>query len=499
MTKKINKIKRNGVIYTPSWIVKKILKLVNYDNQSLIIDPACGDGAFLKEIVTGIIQYGKKNNHSEEQIKNALQNVYGIDIDKKALKLCKESLNALIKDNLGIDTFNWNVFKEDALSSTTLNSLNGKFDFVIGNPPYVRIQNLSAKNRKNIQQNYALCSSGSTDIYIAFFELSLKLLNHNGKLGFITPNSFLKSKTALEFRKLLHTKRYVKSFVDFGSYQVFDNATTYSVISILEKNGNPNNIQLYSGTSSNITKGGTIKYNSLTQDNWILKDDDTLNKIREIEQRGKKLGDIAKISTGIATLADKYFIFKDVKFKGKIATITLPDGSQVDIEKNILKPIIKASTWKGDDQGYFIIFPYEKDKVTKKHKIISENDMNAKYPKTLVYFKSIKNILNSRDKGKKTYPAWYAFGRSQGVDTAFGEKILTSTMNLKPNFIVCKDKNTLFYSGYAVFYDGDLDKLAEKLNTDDMKFYIDNTSKEYQHGYMAYSKSFIENFGVEIE
>ena len=56
-----------------------------------------------------------------------------------------------------------------------------------------------------------------------------------------------------------------------------------------------------------------------------------------------------------------------------------------------------------------------------------------------------------------------------------------------------------FYAGYCIKYNGDLDELAEQLNSEDMEFYINHTSRVYRGGYRSYSKAFISNFGVIVE
>ncbi|MFN3246815.1 MAG: hypothetical protein ACK42K_08980, partial [Leptonema sp. (in: bacteria)] len=110
---------------------------------------------------------------------------------------------------------------------------------------------------------------------------------------------------------------------------------------------------------------------------------------------------------------------------------------------------------------------------------------------------SIKEILDSRDNHKPNSVSWYAFGRSQGLDTSFGKKILTSSLNLKPNFIVWEKEEYTFYAGYCIKFNGNLHRLANYLNSEDMEFYIKYVSRDYQHGYKSYAKSFIEKFGID--
>ena len=112
LQKEYSKEKLKGQIFTPSFIINKILDDVGYNNSNIlgkkIIDPACGDSRFLEEIVKRIIKYSKK----EDLIKN-LQNVYGWDIDEIAINKAVERLNKLIKPFKII--VNWNITKTNVL------------------------------------------------------------------------------------------------------------------------------------------------------------------------------------------------------------------------------------------------------------------------------------------------------------------------------------------------------------------------------------------------
>ena len=67
-----------------------------------------------------------------------------------------------------------------------------------------------------------------------------------------------------------------------------------------------------------------------------------------------------------------------------------------------------------------------------------------------------------------------------------------------PRFIVWNKPDYTFYAGYCIKFNGNLESLARQLNSDDMKFYIEHTSRIYRGGYRSYSKSFIQNFGIDI-
>lgn len=497
---KITKKKENGVVYTPEWIVNLILDKVAYRNNihnKTIIDPACGEGNFLISVVDRFLNDCKKHNLDIDETKQLLtKNIIGFDIDEKAIQKCKKHLNN-IASKYKIEKVNWNIINCDGLDKNNINKYFKYFDYVVGNPPYIRIQHLGKERRKRIQQDWSFCKSGSTDIYIAFFEMGIQLLKDNAYLGYITPNTFFKTMTAKDLRIYLTKQKLIKEIINFHHHQIFISATTYSAITILQKNSPKNEFDYYSGDNvKNITFIDKIKVLNLNSKQWILASNKILKKINEIETRGKPLGEIADIHVGVTTLADNFYIFENPVINGNKATITLKDGRRFTIEKDILKPIVKASILKSsdDEQNRYIIFPYKKQNA--KHIIIPETELKTIYPLTYNYFLEIKERLLMRDKGKTNKVSWYAFGRSQGLDTSFGKKILTSPMNLKPRFVIWKKKEYTFYAGYCIKFDGDLHYLVKQLNSEDMNLYIKNVSRDYQHGYKAYSKTFISKFGI---
>lgn len=495
----VSEKKLNGVVYTPKWVVSLILDNLAYEKdicEKKIIDPACGDGAFLSEVVERFITDAKQKKLDEPEIRKSIENnIYGFDIDEVAIKKCVAMLDEIaLKHNL--KNINWRIIKTDSLDKKFVGKYFDFFDFVVGNPPYIRIQHLGKERRDKIQNEWHLCKKGSTDIFITFFELGFYLLNKAGKLGYITPNTYLKTKAGETLRDFIKISNALKVLIDFEHNQLFENATTYSVITVLDKSHQKNTFALYKGDVENVNFIDDINLENLNSDNWILTSNDILKKLRTIEKRGMPLNKIAKIHVGITTLADEFYIFKDPKFDGKFAEIKLKDGRVFRIEKDILKPIVKASVLKdpNEEQNRYVVFPYRR--INGKHVITPENELKSKFPLTYKYFSAVRENLDKRDKGKLNQVAWYAFGRSQGLDTSFGKKILTSPINLKPNFLVWEKEDYTFFAGYCVKFDGDLKLLAKHLNSQDMEFYINYVSRNYQNNYKSFAKSFIEKFGI---
>lgn len=494
LVKKYTQEKLIGQIFTPEFVISKMLDDIGYNNFTIlgkkILDPACGDGRFLIEIVKRIVKFSPLNS-----LKDNLMNVYGWDIDSNLVKDCLKNLNDIIKP-LGIN-INWNIFVTNSISKFEKKNLsstiedNEKFDYIVGNPPYIRIQHLDLSQREFIQNNFKFCKKGSTDIYIAFFELSIALLEKNGICALLTPNTFFYTETAYLLRDYFFKNKNIIQITNYGNVQLFKDAAIYSAITIFSHEKRKN--FLYQKTFDNKQfENKVLLFDELTKPFWQL----STNKIEQVQ--GKRLGDISSIHIGITTLCDKVFIFKISDIGNNKIIAHTRFKRDVILEKSIIRPIIKGSTLKSSDEliKEWILFPYKK--VNEKNVIIPENELLSEYPLAYKYLLSVKNELDKRDNGKPNITCWYAFGRSQGLDTSFGKKIIFSPMNIKPNFILYENHECTLYSGYYIKYDGDNNKLLVQLNSDRMQKYIDISSRYLKGGWRAYNKKVIENFIIEI-
>ena len=152
----------NHQIFTPSHIVDLILDTIGYTEDSVIektiMEPSFGDGAFLCAIIERIIVVSKTRGFDTQRIKTLiLSNVYGIEKDPKLYELTINKINDIcnVNDIGAIDMSN-NLI----LGDTTIEYVNykNKFDFVVGNPPYVRVHHMDTATKKSI-------SSGSSQAH----------------------------------------------------------------------------------------------------------------------------------------------------------------------------------------------------------------------------------------------------------------------------------------------------------------------------------------------
>jgi adenine-specific DNA-methyltransferase len=482
-----------GQVYTPPFIVEKILNEIGFNSPAVlgktILDPACGDGRFLEEVAKRIIQFSPI-----EQLETNLLCLHGWDIDAKAIELCLENLNQLLIPFC--ISVHWNVKICNSMEQLPKNDLFNctkemQFDFIVGNPPYIRIQHLEEESRKFIQQNYQFCQSGSTDIYIAFYELSYHLLAEQGICGLITPNTFFYTETAKSLRDFLCRTKGIVQISNYADIQVFENATTYSAILIFDKKKH-DRFRFQQAYSKLDFLSREIELATLqNQKFWQL----STEKTATVE--GVKLKDICKIHVGVTTLCDKAYIFSIEPIDEQYVWAHTKLKGKIKMERSILKPIVKGSTLKNskDSIKEYILFPYQK--TDGKNKIISEETLQQ-YPLAYEYLLSVKDELDKRDNGQKNTVAWYAFGRSQGLETSFGKKIIFSPMNAKPNFILYENEECTFYSGYCIKYNGNLEWFLQQLNSQRFADFIAVSSRDFRGGWKAYNKKTVEEFTVPL-
>ncbi|CAG8533669.1 5420_t:CDS:2 [Ambispora gerdemannii] len=144
----IYNIKNLGQVSTPDSIVNFMLDAIGYQGEAIlnkyILDNSCGDGAFLKSIVKRYVEVAKEKNLSQKEIKKGLETyIHGVEIDPPTYKNCLKNLNSIFPAN-------YDIKLGDALF---IKDYDKKMDFVVGNPPYVKIHNLNGQAKKIVSQH----------------------------------------------------------------------------------------------------------------------------------------------------------------------------------------------------------------------------------------------------------------------------------------------------------------------------------------------------------
>lgn len=393
------KIKHMGKIYTPDYLVEIILNQCKYKegfiNKKHVMENSCGNGQFLVCIVKRYINdfFNKSTNISD--LKNELETyIHAIEIDELELKKCIERCNEIVS-SFGLKDVKWDFLCGDALQ---IDKFNDKMDFVVGNPPYVRVHNLN--NYSDAVKNCMFSNKGMTDLFIAFYEIGIKMLNKNGILSYITPSSFFTSLAGSSLREFLVKNNLIESVCDLKHFQAFD-ATTYTAIICLNKNKQKNIVDYYEFDDKKLNPiyvNSLNKYEYLINGNFYFSTTSNLELLRKILCNFKVAR--VEVKNGFATLNDKVYI------------------NNFDFESKYIIPVIKGSRAKWSK----IIYPYDKE-----GNLVNEQDLKED-KKLYSYLLSHKNELLNKSNEQKDEKFWYAFGRSQGLKDTYKNKTSINTL-----------------------------------------------------------------------
>lgn len=500
--------KINGTFFTPKNIVRKIIEEVNPQLNDKCSDISCGCGSFL----IGLIKY-YQSNHKKTINDSLKQNIFGYDILDYNIRRTK-----ILISIFGLE--NNEIVNEESFNLEVCNSLkkNWKlnFDIIVGNPPYVKYQDLKETQRNFLLENFETIKKGTFNLYFSFFELGFNLLKKKGKLGYITPNNYFTSLSGEPLRSFFQKNKSIEKIIDFNSKKVFD-VLTYTCLTFLNKENRDvikfnkyfeGNFNIY---IDNYNKSlSNIHLKNLKQKKWRLLLEKDQENIEIIENIGKKLSQLFTINVGIATLRDDLYFLDGKDIKGHFKLLK---NTKYYIESELVKSIYKISDFKNksgvDNNERKIIFPYTVS--NNKSNIIGEDVLQKDFPNTYKYFNKIKYELLERSK-KTILKPFFQYGRSQGLNK-FGIRLLTPTFSQKPNFLIVKEKDSLYCNGYGIHYNSDqnrstlfdiypiqkpenIDVLGRILNSNIMDYYVKTTSVTIDGGYPCYQKNFIELFTI---
>jgi adenine-specific DNA-methyltransferase len=187
-----------GEVFTREWVVQLILDLCGYTTDAdltavTLLDPAVGAGAFLRVAVPRLLDARDKYHKDEawDGIANAIQ---GFDIQARHVTACRRLVEQMLIEHgcpppqASVIAHQW-IKKADFLLQRQMEE---SVDYVVGNPPYVRIEDLDAETLKAYRKSCPTMT-GRADIYIGFFEKALDLLKPEGKLGFICADRWMRN------------------------------------------------------------------------------------------------------------------------------------------------------------------------------------------------------------------------------------------------------------------------------------------------------------------
>lgn len=490
----VSGIEERGAIFTRREVVDFILDLVSYSpNEPLyerkILEPSFGEGDFLVPIVERLLDaYGRRPGLQGGAAEVLGDCIRAVELNHEACRATRERLERLMF-NAGLETPEVDALLNRWLvqGDFLLEDLPFSFEYVVGNPPYVRQELIPDILIQEYRSRFTTIY-GRADLYIPFIEKSLYELAPGGVLGFICADRWTKNRYGAPLRNLVAKRFHLKYYVDMTDTPAFlSEVSAYpAVIVIASETPGPTRLAYRpvveapaltglanalrgSGQDAAVMEVGGIAHNS---NPWVLESFEHLDLVQRLESEFPLIEQAGcKVGIGVATGADAVFI-------GNFEDLDVEEDRKLPLART--KDIVDGTLqW----QGYGIINPFDKDG--------SPLDLDM-YPKLTRYFKLHEHTLRGRHVAKNNPSAWY-----RTIDRIHPE------LATKPKLLIpdIKDTAQIVYEGgrlyphhnlyYITSEEWDLRALQAVLMSGIARLFVSMYSTKMRGGYLRYQAQYL--------
>jgi adenine-specific DNA-methyltransferase len=404
-----------GAVFTRRWIVELILDLAGYTSERdlatfRIIEPACGLGAFLGPIVERLIRSCELH---ERKITDAHSAIRACDLQPANVARSRDLVTELVKRSGCTPqqsrrlADHW-VAHEDFLLGQ---HEDGEADFVIGNPPYIRLEAVPAF-RSEAYRRACTTMSGRSDVYVGFFEVGLNALRPGGSLGFICADRWMRNQYGQRLRSMVATGFSVAAVIEMHDVDAFDEeVSAYPSVTILRREPQGSAIIATANRDFNKAAARRVRIWATRKDDVQMSDPafdaarlpawfdgssswptGSPERLALVARLGRDLPPLedgctaTRVGIGVATGADRVFVIKDPAL----------------VEQERLLPLAMGrDTLSGelDWSGHFLVNPWDGDSGA----LVSLSD----YPRLRKHFETNATALCKRNVAGRRPQQWY--------------------------------------------------------------------------------------------
>lgn len=306
--------KLRGAYYTPLQLANAMVSLFASENISHVLEPSCGDGVFLDSLM-------------QQSLLNRVENVTAIEIiSDEAEKLSMRYANA---DNVSI-------LNEDFLDFYKRSYSNKQYDLILGNPPYIRYQYLTEKQRSiqsEILTDHGMKSNKLINAWVCFIVACVQLLAENGKIAMVVPAEILQVAYAEDLRVFLSNQLSRITLITFEKL-IFPEIEQEVLVFIGEKGGEEKGIRIVEMNDLDDFKALDLRNNGYqkllhAKEKWtkyfILSEEVKIIQSIRNDARFVKFSDYGIINIGITTGNNNYFsIDKEIERAFDLQAVTIP-------------------------------------------------------------------------------------------------------------------------------------------------------------------------------
>lgn len=407
---------KNGVIYTKPWVVDLILDLAGYQDQAdlasrLAVEPAAGYGAFLIPMACRLVRSCQERGLP---VLDCAASLIAYEVDPTSASVARGlTSQALVGMGVAPDVASTLVKGWIRTGNYLIEARNlPAADLVVGNPPYIRLEDIDPFEMAAYRRAYQ-SMSGRSDIYVAFFEAALRQLRPKGLCAFICADRWMRNQYGAELRRLITTAFGVEAVVEMHQADPFESAVSaYPAVTVIRRD--KQRPAVVASAEAGIAQSNADTIVSALRatrlglapverpkglraarvdtwfrgsDPWPLVSPEQLALLRYLEDRFDPLESVATGTTvgiGVATGLDDVFITTNADL----------------VEESRLLPLaMAADTFSGSFRwsGHYLVSPWTIDGLV---------DLRA-YPRLTAYLAEHEARLRRRHVAARAPTQWY--------------------------------------------------------------------------------------------
>jgi hypothetical protein len=398
----------------------------------------------------------------------------------------------------------------------------GGFDAIVGNPPYIRIQNMVEYSPKEVEfyqtnhSPYSTAASDNFDKYGLFVERSLTLVKpKTGCVGVIVPHKFMTTTAGRALRVLISSQRLLDEMTHFGAQQVFGTkSANYTCILYLNREGKDAFLleRVHDLSRWRYGEAGelsTVDAGEIGAGPWPIASEAIKSIVEQVRgAHGSVLETVADIFVGVQTSADKIYILHPAEVHDDYVVVEW-NGKQWRAEREILRPClhdVALHAYARPEPNSYMIFPYKiaGDKAI----LLTASEFKKLYPETWKYLSARKSELENRNivGGEVGKQEWYQYGRSQSLTKIDGPKIILPALSREPRYAYDDENIVVTGGGNGPYYlirpkpDSGItiETLLAVLCHPLSEAIIRSRTSVFRGGYYSHGKQFIADLPVPI-
>lgn len=494
-------LEARGAIFTRSEVVDFILDLAGYtEDQPLhekrLLEPSFGGGDFLLPIIQRLLSAWRAARPNGTAVDDLGDAIRAVELHHDTFHSTYAAVVALLKrEGLSANAATALAGRWLSQGDFLLAPLEGQFDFVVGNPPYVRPEliptPLLAEYRSRYQTMY-----DRADIYIPFIERSLTALSAGGNLGFICADRWMKNRYGGPLRSLVAERFHLKVYVDMVDTPAFhSDVIAYPAITIISREGGGATRIAHRPSidrATLTTLAGLLSAPTLPKDAgpvrelarvtngaepWLLESSDQMALIRRLEGAFPLLEEAGcKVGIGVATGADKAFI---------------GDFESLDVEPDRKLPLVTTKdimTGEVQWRGQWVINPFAESGGLV--------DL-GEYPRLRRYLEARRDVIAGRHCAKKVPANWY-----RTIDR------ITPALAARPKLLIpdIKGESHIVFEGgelypshnlyYVTSDDWDLRALQAVLLSAVSRLFVATYSTKMRGGFLRFQAQYLRRIRI---